>query len=443
MAKNINRCLANTSGRLAEALNDTALVSNLINTAGYRLYLVGGMVRDSIHHAPPQSGGMDFDCTTDASPDEILRIVEPHAKTVWTQGKHFGTIGCTIDGHDFEITTHRADRYDPASRKPVVGFGKDITEDLHRRDFTVNAMAVDTANRTLFDPFGGQQDLANRVLRTPSDPVIAFTEDPLRLLRAARFAARFGLEPVPEMLAAATATRDRLNIVSADRIRSELQKLILLPDPSKGFGFLARTGLMGCALPELVLSTSESDAGSAAGSTKILGRTVTAVAPHPTLRWAALFTTVSVSDAEARMRALHSTNKLIADTGKYLIALRLLRNPPHDTAGVRRTVHNCPIPIQTAIDFTEAMLNARDEPIAALSCFSETLNELRSTEGLPNTVPLRGDEIMSTLDIQPGPLIGKALEFLKNKVIEQGQIPKQEAVELLLGWAQNNIRSIQ
>src|SRR4051794_36368834 len=167
------------------------------------------------------TSGRDIDLTTDARPDETKRLVKGWAESVWTQGERFGTIGCRKDGWDFEITTHRAEAYDPDSRKPTVEFSGAVEADLSRRDFTVNAMALALPEPVLIDPFGGADDLAAGRLRTPLSPEVSFSDDPLRMLRAARFIAGYGLEPVPELTAAVEEMAPRLDIVSAERIRDE------------------------------------------------------------------------------------------------------------------------------------------------------------------------------------------------------------------------------
>ncbi|MFM7068070.1 MAG: CCA tRNA nucleotidyltransferase, partial [Actinomycetes bacterium] len=206
--------------------------------SGHRLYLVGGIVRDMFAD-PSKVSGMtqdDVDLTTDASPEQILAAVQPVADAVWTQGIRFGTVGCSIEGHRFEITTHRAELYDAATRKPDVEFSVRIEDDLSRRDFTVNAMALEVTSSEpqLIDPFAGLADLAAQRLRTPSEPAVSFSDDPLRMMRAARFIARFGLTPDPDLVTAVESMAGRLEIVSAERIRDELCKLLVVPDPSAG-----------------------------------------------------------------------------------------------------------------------------------------------------------------------------------------------------------------
>ena len=210
--------------------------------AGHRLYLVGGIVRDQwLDH--DLSDSSDIDLTTDAEPAAIKDLVSDLADALWTQGERFGTIGLRFQGRAIEITTHRAESYTSDSRKPVVTFGDDIAVDLSRRDFTVNAMAIEVPSGELVDPWHGATDLEAQLLRTPLEPEISFSDDPLRMLRAARFASRFDLEPSDELTAAAVDLCERLRIVAIERIGDELERLFGLPDPKRGLRFLVETGL--------------------------------------------------------------------------------------------------------------------------------------------------------------------------------------------------------
>ncbi|HYH52440.1 MAG TPA: HDIG domain-containing protein, partial [Acidimicrobiia bacterium] len=218
--------------------------------AGHTLHLVGGSVRDALLGVTKPDA--DYDLTTDARPDEILGLVRPWADHVWLQGQAFGTIGAGHGEMKVEITTFRADVYRPDSRKPEVTFSDSLETDLSRRDFTVNAMAISLPAPKLVDPYGGLDDLLiHKRLRTPLDPDVSFLDDPLRMMRAARFIAGLGLEPDPALVAAATELAGRLEVVSAERIRDELNKLLVVQDPSAGLWFLVRTGLADEFLPEL------------------------------------------------------------------------------------------------------------------------------------------------------------------------------------------------
>ncbi len=242
--------------RLAPVLDR---VSGVFGAAGYEVYLVGGPVRDALLGR----SSVDLDFTTSARPDVIERLLRTLTKRTWDMGREFGTIGAMVaaDGIDYqvEVTTFRADAYDAASRKPIVAFGDSITDDLRRRDFTVNAMAIRLPERVFIDPYGGFADLATGSLRTPSTPEVSFSDDPLRMLRAARFAARLGLVPDPDVVAAMTAMAERITIVSAERIRDELTKLLLCDEPRVGLNLLVETGLADHFLPELPALRLEAD----------------------------------------------------------------------------------------------------------------------------------------------------------------------------------------
>lgn len=223
--------------------------------AGFRLALVGGSVRDALLGRL----GNDLDFTTDALPGDVLRIVRPWADSVWDVGIAFGTVGAQKDGFQIEVTTYRSESYDRTSRKPEVSYGDSIEEDLVRRDFTVNAMAVALPEKEFVDPHGGLEDLQAGVLRTPGTPEDSFSDDPLRMLRAARFAAQLDFEVAPEVVAAMQAMSDRIEIVSAERVQGELNKLLLSVHPRKGLGLLVDTGLADHVLPELPALRLESD----------------------------------------------------------------------------------------------------------------------------------------------------------------------------------------
>ncbi|HVN52557.1 MAG TPA: CCA tRNA nucleotidyltransferase, partial [Acidimicrobiales bacterium] len=262
--------------------------------AGHRAYLVGGIVRDLLL-GRELADAVDIDLTTDARPEETKAIVSGWADHVWTQGERFGTIGVARSGRTFEITTHRAEAYVPDSRKPTVAFADAIDVDLSRRDFTVNAMALRLGagaddEPELIDPFGGAADLAAHVLRTPRSPAESFDDDPLRMLRAARFVAGYALVPDPAVVAAIRDMVDRLSIVSAERIRDELDKLLVVDDPSAGLWLLVDTGLVEHVVPELAAMRLEQD--PIHRHKDVLAHTVAVVAktrPERIVRLAALF----------------------------------------------------------------------------------------------------------------------------------------------------------
>ena len=407
---------------MAEALEASTPLARLFDAAGHRLYLVGGVVRDALEGR--FETGADIDCTTEAPPGTVRRLIGPAASAVWTQGERYGTVGCVIDGQAFEITTHRSESYDEASRKPAVAFGTDIGGDLSRRDFTVNAMAVDTLDGTLIDPHGGRRDLASRALRTPRAPEVSFTDDPLRMLRAARFIAGHGLEPARDLTEAATALRARLSIVAVERVRDEFEKLLLLPDPARGFGFMLRTGLCEQVLPWLC-----------AADPAVVGAAVAAAAAEPSHRWAALFVE-EPDDAAARMRAMRCSAALVEDAAGLLAARGLLAAPPTDPPGVRRLVDACGVDVDSAVDFTRRVATARGEPVAALESFGEALAGLRLREDVDRPEPpLTGDDVMAVLGLEPGPAVGRALAHLRELSFDEGPLTRPAAVSALRRWS--------
>lgn len=238
--------------RIAEVTDE---LGRRFAAAGEELALVGGPVRDAM------LGRMqnDLDLTTSARPEVTERLLTGWADALWDVGRAFGTIGCRKGGWTIEITTYRSESYDPDSRKPDVAYGDSLAGDLGRRDFTVNAMAITLPDQRFEDPHGGIVDLAHRVLRTPGRPEDSFSDDPLRMMRAARFAAQLGFDVAPEVVAAMTAMAERIDIISAERVRDELVKLICAPDPRRGLTLLVETGLAARVLPELPALALERD----------------------------------------------------------------------------------------------------------------------------------------------------------------------------------------
>ncbi len=407
---------------LSTALSAASGLTQLFDTAGHRLYLVGGVVREAV--AGRFLAGADLDCTTDARPETVRRIVSGVATSLWTQGERFGTIGCVVDGQAFEITTHRAERYDEHSRKPIVAFGYDVEEDLARRDFTVNAMAVDTADGTLLDPHGGRDDLTAGVLRTPLDPEVSFGEDPLRMLRAARFIASHGLVPDDALVHAVRTMGDRLGIVAVERVRDEFEKLLLLDDPSEGFRFLSRTDLIQRVLGDL-----------AGRNHAELGRIAAVVAVEPAPRWASLFVRDSAETAAACLRGLRCSAALVSAASGLVAARIQLAKTGSSPAEVRRFVYACPTSADAALAFALSVAVATGEPAGRLHSFAEKLAELRQTEDVDDPeLPVNGEEVMAVLGLAPGPEVGRALAFLRQRTFEKGPISKAEAAEALRQW---------
>ncbi|MDW3220321.1 MAG: CCA tRNA nucleotidyltransferase [Acidimicrobiales bacterium] len=401
---------------------------------GHRLYLVGGIVRDGLLGRSRDEG--DLDATTAARPPEIKRIVSGLADAVWSQGERFGTIGCTIGGQAFEITTHRAESYDEDSRKPTVSFGDDITADLARRDFTVNAMAVDVGTGELIDPHGGRVDLDHRVLRTPLDPEIAFSEDPLRMLRAARFHAGYGLVPTPELESAITALVDRMAIVSVERIRDEMEKLLLLDEPGPGLAMLVRTGLMA----RIVEEGDPLDEAAA----RRLGARLGAVPASPPARWAVFFdgfgrepgiSPVAWRRLRFSRRLADAVNALstrlpVADTGARIHpSAASVRNEVRHIVGTDLTFDD-------VYDTVEGLRRLDGLPTDDLDELRATHAALRASEpDLDDPQPaLDGVEVGELLGIDPGPAIGRALDFLREIRWREGIVPKAEAADRLAAW---------
>ena len=230
-------------------------LGRIFAASGHELSLVGGPVRDLLLGRE----ALDLDFTTDADPDQTLAVIRDWADAHWEIGRDFGTIGMRKAGMQLEVTTYRAEAYDPDSRKPTVAFGDDLTEDLRRRDFTVNAMALRLPDMELVDPFGGIKDLHAGVLRTPGTPEDSFTDDPLRMMRAARFTSQLGLTVAEPVREAMTAMAQRIEIVSAERVREELVKLICGAHPRRGVELMVDTGLAQIVLPEVPALQLETD----------------------------------------------------------------------------------------------------------------------------------------------------------------------------------------
>jgi poly(A) polymerase len=459
--------------RLAAVLAELAPVAERFEAAGHRIYLVGGTVRDfllghELHR--------DVDLTTDARPEETEALVRPIADSVWLQGKRFGTIGCKVGGRTLEITTHRAEEYRPDSRKPEVRFADAVAADLSRRDFTVNAMALRlspdaTAEGVqLIDPFGGAADLAAGRLRTPLDPETSFTDDPLRMLRAARFIAGYGLRPDDELVAAVRALHDRLEIVSAERIRDELDRLVTVEHPGAGLWFLVDTGLAGEFLPELPALAVAQDPGHR--HKDVLTHTVAVVerarpATDRILRLAALFHDVGKPKTRSyepggkvtfhhhevvgarmtreRMTALRYPSDDVEQVSR-LVELHLRFHGYDEGEGgwtdsaVRRYARDAGPLLRRLNDLTRADCTTRNrrkaaELAARMDRLEARIEALEQAEELASLRPdLDGNQVMRHLGVGPGPVVGEALAFLKELRIEEGPLGEEEARRRLDAW---------
>jgi len=453
--------------RLRPVLEATLPIAERFQAAGKRLFLVGGPVRDGIAGRP--GGGepgpeADIDLTTDATPDEIESLISDLAEARWTQGKRFGTIGLKRSGRRFEITTHRAEAYLPDSRKPEVRFGNDIVTDLSRRDFTVNAMALSLPELVLVDPFDGIADLAARRLRTPLDPEVSFSDDPLRMLRAARFIAGYELTPDAALVTAVETMRSRLEIVSKERIRDELDKLLVLPVPSRGLWFLVNTGLAAEFLPELPALALEQD--PIQRHKDVLAHTIAVVdktSPDKTLRLAALFhdvgkpltrsigpggvhfhhhDVVGAKMARRRMTELRYPTETIEDVERLvLLHLRFHTYKMGWTdSAVRRYAHDAGPLLDRLNELTRCDCTTRNQAKARdlalrMDELEQRLAELREKEELDSIRPqLDGVAVMKHLGIPPGRDVGAALEYLLQIRLDEGLLDEGEILRRLDSW---------
>ncbi|MFF0624836.1 CCA tRNA nucleotidyltransferase [Streptomyces sp. NPDC004296] len=436
--------------------------------AGFTLALVGGSVRDALLGRL----GNDLDFTTDARPEDVLKIIRPWADAVWEVGIAFGTVGCKKNSFDIEVTTYRSEAYDRTSRKPEVSYGDSIEDDLIRRDFTVNAMAVLLPEKEFVDPHNGLEHLAARVLRTPGTPQESFSDDPLRMMRAARFAAQLDFEVAPEVVAAMTEMAERIEIVSAERVRDELNKLILAPNPRKGLRLLVDSGLADRVLPELPALRLESDEHHR--HKDVYEHTLTVLeqaidleddGPDLVLRLAALLhdigkpktrrfeqdgrvsfhhhEVVGAKMTKKRMTALKYSNDMIKDVAR-LVELHL-RFHGYGTgewtdSAVRRYVRDAGPQLGRLHKLTRSDCTTRNKRKAtALSRAYDGLEDriglLQEQEELDAIRPdLDGNAIMGILGIGPGPQVGTAYKHMLELRLEHGPMEHEAAVAALKEW---------
>jgi poly(A) polymerase len=453
--------------RFRPLVEATTELGERFGAAGRSLYLVGGSVRDALLPEPEDRGpgtSGDFDLTTDARPDEIQRLVAGWADAVWTQGQRFGTIGCRRGDRVYEITTFRAEVYRPDSRKPEVTFGDDIEGDLARRDFTVNAMALRLPELTLVDPFDGIADLVARRLRTPLDPEISFADDPLRMLRAARFAARYRLAPDPALVGAVRRDHGRLSIVSAERIRDELDKIVVLDRPSVALWFVVENGLADEFLPELPGLALEQD--PIHRHKDVLAHTLAVVdrtSPDRRLRLAALFHDVGKPRTRAfgpqgvsfhhhevvgaRMTRDRMTSlRYPAEDVDYVSRLVELHLRFHTyrlgwtDRAVRRYVRDAGPLLEPLNELTRCDCTTRNPAKAKalarrMDELERRIGELREQEELDAIRPdLDGTQVMARLGVPPGPVVGEALAYLLELRLDEGPLGEDEAGRRLDAW---------
>ena len=432
---------------------------------GHETHLVGGTVRDAFLDL--DLTGRDVDLATSARPDVVEEVVGDWADQTWFAGRAFGTIGARKGGQTYEITTYRAEVYRPESRKPEVRFSDDIETDLSRRDFTVNAMALALPEPAFVDPFDGAADLVARVLRTPLSPEVSFEDDPLRMLRAARFVAQMGLIPQADLVQAIGSLRHRMEIVSAERIRDELSKLLLVDDPTAGLWLLCETGLSDEFLPELNAMRLEQDPIHT--HKDVLAHTIAVVRntrPELLVRLAALFhdvgkpktrsfekgkggvsfhhhEVVGARMTEERLRALKYPSEVVAAvTQLVFLHLRIHTYAMGWTdKAVRRYVRDAGDLLDQLNHLQRCDCTTRNPKRAAalgrrMDDLETRIAELREQEELDSIrPPLDGRQVMAYLGVPPGRVIGDALDYLLDLRLDEGPIEEADAYALLDVWA--------
>lgn len=439
--------------------------------AGHDLYLVGGSVRDALMGRL----GHDLDFTTDARPDDTEAILRQHTHATWDIGRAFGTIGAQIDDWVVEVTTYRADAYHPDSRKPEIVYGETLEDDLIRRDFTVNAMALHAATRTFSDPYAGLTDIVSGILRTPFPPERSFSDDPLRMMRAARFTSQLGFTVTNEVRAAMTDMASRIEIISAERVRDELSKTLLTDHPREGLDLLVTTRIADYVLPELPALRLERDEHHRhkdvyEHSLTVLDQSIDLEKrrghdPDLTGRLAALLhdigkpstrkfepgdkvsfhhhDIVGAKMARKRLKALIYPSQVVKEVSK-LVELHLRFHGYGDQgwtdSAVRRYVRDAGDQLERLHILTRSDCTTRNRRKAerlefAYDDLEARIANLTAKEELAAIRPdLDGQQIMATLDIKPGPEVGKAYKFLLNLRLDEGPHTPDEAKNALLAW---------
>ena len=449
----------------------------LFADAGHELYLVGGSVRDAVLGRLGGVGGSspDLDFATDTRPEQVQQILRPWADALWETGIEFGTVGAARNDHRVEITTFRADTYDQVSRNPQVRFGRSLREDLVRRDFTVNAMAVritaDGAGEFL-DPLGGLAAIRKRVLDTPATPEASFGDDPLRMLRAARFVSQLGFTVAPRVRSAIERMAPQLGRITAERVAAELDKLMLGDDPVAGIELMVDTGMGDVVMPEvggmrLAIDEHHQHKDVYRHSLTVLRQAIVLEdnGPDLVLRWAALLhdigkpatrrhepdggvsfhhhEVVGAKMARKRMRALKYPKQMIDDVSQ-LVYLHLRFHGYGDgtwtDSAVRRYVTDAGPLLPRLHKLVRADCTTRNRRRAArlqanYDDLENRIAELAAKEDLQRVRPdLDGNEIMTTLGIPPGPRVGEAWRYLKELRLDRGPLSKEDATAELLSW---------
>ena len=460
--------------RVASALATLAPVTDelgaLFGDAGEELALVGGPVRDAmlgrLHN--------DLDFATSARPDTTERLLSGWADAIWGMGREFGTIGARKGDYQVEITTYRSEKYDPDSRKPNVDFGDTLVGDLGRRDFTVNAMAVTLPGNTVEDPFGGVVDLAHGLLRTPGKPEDSFSDDPLRMMRAARFSAQLGFTVAPEVIEAMRSMAGRIEIVSAERVRDELVKLLMAPYPRRGLTLLVETGLADHVLPELPALALERDEHHR--HKDVYEHTLTVLeqaiaqedrlgGPDLIVRLAALMhdvgkprtrrfqddgtvtfhhhDVVGAKLTRKRMKALRFSNDEINAVSK-LVELHLrfhgYGSGEWTDSAVRRYVRDAGDQLERLHVLTRADCTTRNRRKAerlrrTYDDLEERIARLAEEEELASVRPdLDGNQLMEILGLPPGREVGEAYRYLLELRMDHGPMSEEDATAALKAW---------
>jgi len=448
-------------------------LAEAFQVAGYELALVGGPVRDAFLGREVH----DLDFTTSATPDQIEKLLTPLSRAVWDVGRAFGTIAAQVGEHTVEITTYRSDVYDGTSRKPEVAFGDSLEADLTRRDFTMNAMALTVPGMQLVDPCHGLDDLLAKRLTTPTKPSVSFGDDPLRMMRAARFASQLGADVEPETLAAMADMADRIMDISPERVREELLRLLASDHPRRGLEILVETGIAERVLPELPALRLEKD--EHAHHKDVYEHTLTVVeqgideerrrypgaAPDVALRLACLLhdigkpatrrfeaggvvtfyhhDVVGAKLAKKRLKALRLDNDTINSVAT-LIELHLrffgYADQAWSDSAVRRYVRDAGselarLHILVRADVTTRNRRKADRLSFAYDDLEARIATLSEQEELNRIRPdLDGEEIMSILGLQPGRDVGQAYRFLLELRLDEGELGREEATARLLAW---------
>ena len=410
--------------QLQEIIQETLPMSERFTARGFKLYLVGGIVRDLYMHQSV-SLDSDIDLATDAHPKDIKACLQNLVEALWSVGERYGTIGCLFENRIYEVTTFRTEAYSPDSRKPRVKFGSDIYEDLVRRDFTINAMAIKLPGGETIDPHHGSEDLVNKVLRSPASPEALFQDDPLRMLRAARFEADLGLLPAKELTSAMAALSSRIDIVSKERRLQELKRLLSLVDPGAGLSRLQETGLLQRVLPKVPTDfLSKLDLLSQDWRLRLAGLYL----PIDKLALNALIKELSLSRADAvQIKHFHEC----AAVGNFHLGT-VSEKIETEVEAIKSFAAQAKS-LETADKALELIGLTNPEKAAEMSVLLKKMST-KDNELFSPVPKLSGTEIMEILGLQEGPEIGKAKAFLKQLRLKNKKLSKRQETRQLKSW---------